>query len=110
MTVFIEDWAEGGAEQMLKDFNVGPEAIEGKTILVAGYLYEFYSGDAYVLLRDNASGAYQEVHGGHCSCYGLEGQWVLEDADPDAILRRINKGSWGVEGRLAEHVKTALGA
>lgn len=35
-----------------------------------------YDGDAWVLFEKD--GQLYEVHGGHCSCYGLEGQWVPE--------------------------------
>ena len=46
-------------------------------ILFAFYDYESYEGDAYVLFRQHDK--LYEVYGGHCSCYGLEGQWSPED-------------------------------
>lgn len=108
MTVYLEDWAEGGEAEMLRDFEAPDDALKGKTVLVAVYAYGCYEGDAYVLLRDNATGAFEEVHGGHCSCYGLEGQWQPETADPDAILHRIDKGTWGTEAEVADYVRAAL--
>lgn len=47
-------------------------------ILYADYTYEGYEGDAYILGYNKQEGKFFEVHGSHCSCYGLEGQWVEE--------------------------------
>lgn len=48
------------------------------TLLYADYTYEDYSGDAYVLGYNKDKKQFFEVHGSHCSCYGLEGQWDEE--------------------------------
>lgn len=52
------------------------EMIEPKPehIIFAGYDNEGYSGSAYVLFRRGDK--YYYVNGSHCSCYGLEGQWI----------------------------------
>jgi hypothetical protein len=50
-------------------------------ILYADYTYEDYSGDAYVLGYDTEEKKFFEVHGSHCSCYGLEDQWDVEHCD-----------------------------
>lgn len=47
-------------------------------ILYADYTYEDYTGDAYVLGYNKEKKKWFEVHGSHCSCYGLEGQWEEE--------------------------------
>ena len=47
-------------------------------LLYADYTYKDYSGDAYVLGYDEEKKQFFEVHGSHCSCYGLEGQWDEE--------------------------------
>lgn len=47
-------------------------------LLYADYTYEDYSGDAYVLGYNKEKKQFFEVHGSHCSCYGLEGQWDEE--------------------------------
>ena len=49
-------------------------------IVYAGYWYEDYSGDSVVLFKQGRK--LYEVRGGHCSCYGLEGQW-----DPDVVTK-----------------------
>jgi hypothetical protein len=47
-------------------------------ILYADYNQEGYEGDAYVLGYNKSTKQFFEVHGSHCSCYGLEGQWEEE--------------------------------
>jgi len=61
-------------------------------ILFASYSYQDYSGDAFVLFERD--GNLYEVNGGHCSCYGLEGQFSPEETDVDVLKHRL------VEGRL----------
>ena len=62
-------------------------------VLFASYGQANYSGDAWVLFeKDNRL---YEVNGGHCSCYGLEGQWEPEETDTSALRLRIEKGNLG---------------
>ncbi len=65
-------------------------------VLLASYTYEDYSGDAFVLFRKGDK--LYEVNGGHCSCYGLEGQWEPEDTNVEALRHRLEKGELGYEG------------
>lgn len=51
---------------------------ENLVLLYADYTYEDYNGDAYVLGYDKEKKQFFEVHGSHCSCYGLESQWDEE--------------------------------
>ncbi len=46
---------------------------EPDKVLYAQYLYEDYLGDSDVAYMNG--GKYYLVHGSHCSCNGLEGQW-----------------------------------
>jgi len=50
------------------------EQLKGCKLLASYYEYENYEGSAFVLY-ENSKGALYVVEGGHCSCYGLEGQW-----------------------------------
>lgn len=59
-------------------------------ILFAFYEYISYSGEAFVLFEQN--GKLYEVNGSHCSCYGLEGQWVPEETTVEAIKYRLEHG------------------
>ena len=62
-------------------------------ILFASYSYADYSGDAWVLFEKD--GKLYEVNGGHCSCYGLEGQWEPEEVNLKEIENRIRGKEWG---------------
>jgi len=96
--MFLHNWKEGGVKQLLSDFNVGPEVLEGATILLAEYNNFEGSGTAFVLFgRD---GKLWEVNASHCSCFGLEGpgcyrgttetKWDPEETTPEALLHRIH--------------------
>ena len=106
MTMYLHDWAEGGEAQMLSDFDITKDALEGAKVILASYTYEDWSGEAYVLFRKH--GKLYEVHGSHCSCYGLEDQWEPEETTREAILHRIDIGTWGKETGVAEHVMGML--
>lgn len=86
--VYFHDWesekwsGKVGREAMLEDFSIEESALDGAEILAAAYTYEDYSGSAYVLFRKD--GKLFAVNGGHCSCFGLEGQWEPEEVVPVA--------------------------
>lgn len=108
MSVYLHDWAEGGKEQMLSDFGIGEKALDGANVLVASYTYKNYSGAAYVLFE--RSGGLYEVHGSHCSCYGLRDyptQWQPERTTAEAVLHWINHGRVK-DVRVADAVRKAL--
>lgn len=80
------DWEDGiSFEEALSQFN------SKYKILYADYTYEDYSGDSYVLGYDVEKDMFFEVHGGHCSCYGLEGQWDTEYVDISQLNTLLNK-------------------
>lgn len=71
------------------------DAPEPSNLIVAYYEYENYEGDAYVCWRDGDD--VYEVHGGHCSCYGLEGQFEPEKVNINThreALRRTEVSNW----------------
>ena len=72
---------------------LGDSKYEGVNILLAYYDYGDYSGNAFVLFK--RGGQYFEVNGGHCSCYGLEGQWSPEETTLEALEHRMTKGELG---------------
>jgi hypothetical protein len=45
---------------------------------------------SFFLFRDK-DGKLYEVHGSHCSCYGFEGQFDLEETTIEALKFRINE-------------------
>jgi len=103
---YLNDWSESGRDGLLSSFDIKPSTLDGAEILVASYTYEEYSGSAYVLFRRD--GKLFEVHGGHCSCYGLEDQWEPEETTKEAILHRLDNGTWGEEDKIANITREAL--
>lgn len=92
MKRFWVDWGgdrydgKQGYDVMLEDFAITEETVKEEEILFAVYTYEDYMGDAFVIFhRDDRL---YEVHGGHCSCYGLEDQWEPEETTWAAIAVR----------------------
>lgn len=55
-------------------------------ILLAVYNQESWEGDAYVLFE--RYGKLYEVHGSHCSCYGLEDQWQPEETSWEFMVSK----------------------
>ena len=60
-------------ENVLEEFTGPSTEARHPTRVWASYSYEDYSGDAAVVFRRGRKVFVQD--GGHCSCYGLEGQW-----------------------------------
>ncbi len=99
-------------EDVARNFDVKLEELEHVGVLLASYDYENYSGDAFVLYRDTRDGQLYEVHGSHCSCYGLEGQWEPEVCDLKSLRHRVYEGNLGVDNwsgnNFAEELKQVL--
>jgi hypothetical protein len=78
------------------------------TVIAAAYESGGYDGDAFVLLKKGNQ--YFETHGGHCSCYGLEGQWDLEETTEEALKHRYKNGyNYGAFASCQEAVKEHFG-
>lgn len=78
--------------------------LEPEHVLFAAYAYENYSGEAFVLFRND--GKLWLATGSHCSCYGLEGQWSPEETTPEVINEMIAK-RWADDDILVRH-RTAI--
>jgi len=74
-------------------FQEDADALQGAFILYATYDIDGYEGSAFVLFERD--GQLYEVHGSHCSCYGLEGQWEPEETTVDALVHCIKNGYLG---------------
>lgn len=98
--MYLYDWSESKLEGMCQDFQIDTSVLDGCDVLLAAYTYEDYSGDAFVLFRKD--GILFEVNGGHCSCYGLEGQWEPEETTTECLLKR----QWY---RFGEAVQVVIG-
>ena len=86
--VCFGDWS--CLEDMLRDFQINKEDVKGYKVLYAWYEYECYSGTSFVLLKKGRK--LYEVNASHCSCYGLEDQFDLEETTVEALLKRKHYG------------------
>ncbi len=75
-------------------------------ILFASYGQANYSGDAWVLFEQG--GELFEVSGGHCSCYGLEGQWSPEEVSLQELEHRLLEGTFGEDNYSDNNFKEEL--
>lgn len=84
----------------IKDVRSEFEPIEGGApfptdaqVLFAAYVFYSYEGEAFVLFE--VDGTLYEVNGGHCSCFGLEGQWEPEATSWEALsMRNWHEGEY----------------
>jgi hypothetical protein len=117
--IYLHNWED--KEDMINDFeDLGyvkednPKHIESAkkyekyNILFASYGTGNYEGDAFVLLEQD--GKLYEVNGSHCSCYGLEGQFDLEEIDLISIKERILEGNLGTDDYAGNVFATELKA
>jgi len=117
MAIYRGIWEK--KEDVFQDFADGYDGLDSAMrkemetahILFAWYGNGSYDGSAFVLFyRD---GELYEVHGNHCSCYGLEGQWKPELTSVGALMHHINEGSLGQDtytddGVFGEELKGIL--
>jgi hypothetical protein len=76
-------------EDIIRDFEAPSDALVNATVIAAIYTQESYEGCAMVVFRKE--GKLYEVHGSHCSCNGLEGQWSPEETTMEALMDRLEK-------------------
>jgi hypothetical protein len=86
MATYFSGW--DGVQDMFSDFHENPY-LDDKDVIFAYYDQGCYDGTAFVLFLRN--GKLYEVHGSHCSCYGLEDSWDPEETTIEALRLR----PWG---------------
>lgn len=66
------------------------EKLKHMEVIVAYESVGDYGCDSssFFVLRDTQTGKYFEIHGGHCSCFGFEGQLDLEETTLKALYER----------------------
>lgn len=109
MAVYHGDFTDRAS--VASNFEV--ELGENVVILGACYTYEDYSGSAAVFFFDKATRKFYEVHGSHCSCYGLEGQWEPDEVTLKGIITTAtNYSKLDTSGRYNDENKVwaAFGA
>jgi hypothetical protein len=81
----FDDWRD-----IQRQFDM--EVPEPEEVLYAQYDIEGYEGSAIVIYR--IGDRFYINFGGHCSCYGLEGQWDSEEYSAELFLQAYSMGSW----------------
>lgn len=93
-TIFLGDFED--EQDVINSFEETQNVLNGAHVLLAHYEIDGYEGSAFVLFERD--GKFYEVNGGHCSCYGLEGQWEPEETSVAELVHRIKNGRLGVYG------------
>ena len=99
--IYLGMWDEEGGRQSVFDSFMIP-ADSTIEIIVACYGVDGYDGYAMVVFFQDDK--LYEVHGSHCSCYGLEDQWRPE---PVVVRELLNRPSYSM-GRYDESIRAAL--
>ncbi len=90
-------------DDVMLDFGVALDIPEPDGPVLAKYTWEGYEGSADVLYRDNDRIFY--VSGGHCSCYGLEGQWHPEEYTAETLAGQVERATYGFFKDRADEIK-----
>lgn len=69
--------------------------LESFRILIAYESVGSWGCDSSSFFLLEKDGKLFENHGGHCSCYGFEGQWAPEETSKESLLKRQ---FWGMGG------------
>lgn len=88
---FLGNWTN--AEDVINSFDIRESELQNAVIHVAWYGYGSYDGSGFVLFERD--GQLFEANAGHCSCYGLEGQWDPEETTVEALELRYAAGGFG---------------
>lgn len=60
---------------------------------------------SFFILRNKETGAFAQVSGGHCSCYGFEGQLDIEEMPNEFYHKRFYASTGGYDNSGEEHIK-----
>ena len=93
MSVYLDGFSSW--KDVARDFQT--DAPEPDEVLFAEYdLSQAYEGSADVIFRRGDK--FYWASGGHCSCYGLEGQWEPVEYDAEtlaaALERHYHRDKW----------------
>jgi hypothetical protein len=100
---FFGDWSE--IEDVIDGFEIEQSDLSEANIIIA--VYEGgYEGQAFVVF--SRGDKFYEVHGSHCSCYGLEGQWKPEETSVEDLQFRLENARVPMIGAYGEEAVMAL--
>ena len=64
---------------------------------------------SFFVFKDKETGILYEMHGSHCSCYGFEGQFRLEETTIEALKSRVEHARSRNEEDEDEHAIFSIG-
>ena len=64
---------------------------------------------SFFIFKDKETGTLYEMHGSHCSCYGFEGQFRLEETTIEALKSRVANARSRNEDDEDEHAIFSIG-
>lgn len=87
--------------------NFEEKGLSEPDFIWAIYSEESYEGSALVVYFDSNVNAWFSVHGSHCSCYGLEGQWLPDMFDPVVYFKSLENmrstlSTWAMSAKELE--------
>lgn len=85
MSQYFNDFEDKA--HIAKSFEIPVSDLDDCEILFASYGGYYYDGNALVIFRGKDGNLY-EVHGSHCSCYDLAGEWEPELTSFEALRHR----------------------
>lgn len=80
--LFLEDLTDKTDEELRKhiesEYETNPGELDNYEILIAYESVGSWGCDSssFFLIKNKKTQELYEVNGGHCSCYGFEGQWI----------------------------------
>jgi hypothetical protein len=64
---------------------------------------------SFFVFKDKETGKLYEMHGSHCSCYGFEGQFGLEETTIEALKSRVEHARSRNQDEEDEHSIFSMG-
>ena len=101
---YADDYDEASAK-VVKD------KLENLDVLVAYESVGSWGCDStsFFVFRDKETGILYEMHGSHCSCYGFEGQFRLEETTVEALKSRVENARSRNQDEDDEHAIFSIG-
>lgn len=95
------------AADVFDNFRVPARERENVKIILASYDIDGYEGAAFVFFLEK--GRFYQVHGSHCSCYGLEDQWEPEEISIAELRHYGENSSSGSFAQLKGEILKTVG-
>ena len=94
-----------------EDMQFVSEKLEKLDVLVAYESVGWWGCDStsFFVFKDKETSALYEMHGSHCSCYGFEGQFRLEETTIEALKSRVREARSRNQHDEDEHAIFSIG-